>query len=67
MLSDELNCDICGAGITDYVTDLFHHSGIINVELNGHIHLCLNCQTVIAPPVFNFDKYLKENNERFSR
>ena len=52
---DELRCDMCGRAIVDYVNDLFHYSGVLNGAASGHIHLCSECDTQIAPPKFNFD------------
>jgi hypothetical protein len=51
----DLVCDLCGAEITDYKTDLFHHTGIINGKFDDHIHLCKKCEEEVKPPLFNFD------------
>jgi hypothetical protein len=50
-----ITCDLCGAEITDYKNDLFHHTGIINGKFDDHIHLCKKCEEEVKPPLFNFD------------
>lgn len=54
--ADELRCDMCGRVVEDYVNDLFHYSGRINGADSGHIHLCGECDAMISPPKFDFDK-----------
>jgi hypothetical protein len=52
---ESLCCDLCGAEVTDFKNDLFHHTGIINGKFNDHIHLCKKCEDDVKPPHFNFD------------
>jgi len=43
-LADEfLECDCCKKAIDDFDFDLFHLTGVLDGELNKHIHLCLVC------------------------
>jgi hypothetical protein len=50
-----ITCDLCGAEITDYKTDLYRHTGVINGKFDDHIHLCKKCEDEVKPPLFNFD------------
>lgn len=36
-------CDVCNKKLNYKKNEVFHASGIINSEPNGHIHLCLKC------------------------
>ena len=58
-----LCCDMCGRMIVDYVNDLFHYSGVLNGVASGHIHLCSECDVLLAPPKFNFDSLTAYTNE----
>jgi len=40
---DYAECDTCGTMITDCNNNLYHVTGILNDEINKHIHLCGNC------------------------
>jgi len=51
----EFVCDICGCQITDFESDLFHHSGILHGRINTHIHLCTECNNEIVLHFINFD------------
>jgi len=51
----EFVCDICGCQITDFESDLFHHSGILHGRINTHIHLCAKCNNEIVLHFINFD------------
>jgi len=58
-------CDLCGAEVTDYKNDLFHHTGIIKGKLNDHIHLCKRCEEEVKPPLFDFDTRTIIENARW--
>lgn len=55
-----LACDLCGIEITDFYTDLFHHTGRLNGAVNGHLHLCAACNRSVSPPIIDFDQLLRE-------
>jgi len=56
---DAFTCDLCGIEITDFDGDLFHHTGILNGEVNGHVHVCAACNSRNVLPNINFDQILQ--------
>ena len=55
---ETLDCDVCGAKITDFENDLFHFSGKLKNKISGHIHLCAKCKGSLNPTLFDFDEAL---------
>lgn len=61
---ESLDCDVCGAKITDFEDDLFHYSGVLKGRESGHIHLCSKCNADLSPPFFDFDAALEKKRKR---
>jgi len=43
--NDYLDCDICKSPVYYHIDNLYHHTVVINGELNTHAHLCHRCFT----------------------
>ncbi len=52
---ETLDCHVCGTIISDFEHDLSHHTGKLHGVKSTHIHLCAKCESVLRPPVFDFD------------
>lgn len=64
---EDIVCDICGVLISDYEHDLFHHTGIVNGELNPHIHSCRKCYDRFIKSTLNFDRFREKYKEDILR
>ena len=42
-MNDYLKCDVCISTITDYSTDLYHATTLLNGKIEKHTHLCKKC------------------------
>lgn len=62
-MSDIL-CDLCDDTFTDF-NSLEHYTGILNGQLNSHIHVCLRCSINFCLQTFqvDFDKMKEATKE----
>lgn len=54
-MNEYLSCDVCISPITNYSTDLYHMTTILDGEFDKHTHLCKKCyvEYVKHIPVIN--------------
>lgn len=42
-MCESISCDVCGKKITEFDTNLYHMTVMLDGVINRHTHMCLNC------------------------